>query len=35
MLGNLLGPEISELIETRNFGSIRGLFEGMPPADIG
>ena len=35
MLGNLLGPEISELIETRNFGAIRGLFEGMPAADIG
>lgn len=35
MLGNLFGPEISDFIETRNFGAIRALFEGMPSADVG
>jgi magnesium transporter len=35
MLGNLFGPEISDYIETRNFASIRALFEGMPAADVG
>lgn len=33
MLGNLFGPEIHELIETRNFAGIRQLLEGMPSAD--
>lgn len=35
MLGNLIGPEIRELIETRNLGAIRSLLVGMPAADTG
>jgi magnesium transporter len=35
MLGNLFGPEIADYIETRNFASIRALFEEMPAADVG
>jgi magnesium transporter len=35
MLGNLFGPEIADFIDTRDFASIRALFEGMPPADVG
>jgi magnesium transporter len=35
MLGNLIGPEIQEMIATRNFGAIRQLLEEMPAADQG
>jgi magnesium transporter len=35
MLGNLIGPEINELIETRNFSAIRQLLETLPAADQG
>ncbi len=35
MLGNLIGPEIRELIANRNFSAIRQLFEEMPAADVG
>jgi magnesium transporter len=34
VLGNLIGPEIKELIEARNFAALRGAFEGWAPADI-
>jgi magnesium transporter len=35
MIGNLLGPEIKELIEARNFTALRDLLAGFSPADIG
>ena len=34
MLGNLIGPEIKELIEERNFAALRAAFEDWAPADI-
>jgi magnesium transporter len=33
MLGNLLAPEIKELIDARNFTALRQVFEEFPPAD--
>lgn len=33
MLGNLIGPEIKELIEARNFGALREVFQDWSPAD--
>ncbi|MEP6673158.1 MAG: magnesium transporter [Chthoniobacter sp.] len=35
MLGNLIGPEIKELIEERNFAALREAFSDWAPADIG
>jgi len=35
MLGNLIGPEIRELIATRHFSAIREFFADMPAADVG
>jgi magnesium transporter len=34
MLGNLIGPEIKELIEERNFAALREAFRDWAPADI-
>ena len=34
MLGNLIGPEIKELIEERNFSALRAAFEDWSPADV-
>ncbi|MEI9894064.1 MAG: magnesium transporter [Chthoniobacter sp.] len=34
MLGNLIGPEIKELIEERNFAALREAFTDWAPADI-
>jgi magnesium transporter len=34
MLGNLLGPEIKEFIEARNFAALREAFADWSPADI-
>ncbi len=34
MLGNLIGPEIRELIEARNFVALREVFEEWSPADV-
>jgi magnesium transporter len=34
MLGNLIGPELRELIEERNFAALRESFVGWAPADI-
>ena len=34
MLGNLIGPEIKELIEARNFAALREAFADWSPADI-
>lgn len=34
MLGNLIGPELKELIATRNFSALREAFEDWAPADI-
>ena len=34
MLGNLIGPEIKELIDERNFTALRAAFEDWAPADI-
>ncbi len=34
MLGNLIGPEIKELIEERNFAALRSAFEDWAPADV-
>ena len=34
MLGNLIGPEIKELIEERNFAALRSAFEDWSPADV-
>lgn len=34
MLGNLIGPEIKELIEERNFTALRAAFAEWVPADI-
>ncbi|HEY2341538.1 MAG TPA: magnesium transporter [Chthoniobacteraceae bacterium] len=34
MIGNLIGPEIRELIETRNFAALREAFADWTPADI-
>ena len=34
MLGNLIGPEIKELIEERNFSALRAAFADWSPADI-
>ena len=34
MLGNLIGPEINELIEARNFAALREAFTDWSPADI-
>ena len=34
MLGNLIGPEIKELIEERNFSALREAFADWSPADI-
>ena len=35
MLGNLIGPEIKELIEERNFTALREAFRDWNPADVG
>src|SRR5262245_41556895 len=35
MLGNLIGPEIKELIEERNFAALREAFVDWAPADVG
>jgi magnesium transporter len=34
MLGNLIGPEIKELIDERNFTALREAFVDWAPADI-
>jgi magnesium transporter len=34
MLGNLIGPEIKELIEERNFTALREAFRDWAPADV-
>lgn len=34
MLGNLIGPEIKELITDRNFAALRAAFEDWAPADV-
>lgn len=34
MLGNLIGPEIKELIEERNFAALREAFVDWAPADV-
>jgi magnesium transporter len=34
MLGNLIGPEIRELIEERNFAALREAFVDWAPADV-
>lgn len=34
MLGNLIGPEIKELIQERNFAALRSAFEDWAPADV-
>jgi magnesium transporter len=34
MLGNLIGPEIKELIDERNFAALRAAFEDWAPADV-
>jgi len=34
MLGNLIGPEIKELIEERNFAALREAFRDWNPADV-
>lgn len=34
MLGNLIGPEIKELIADRNFAALREAFEDWSPADV-
>jgi magnesium transporter len=34
MVGKILEPEIKSLIDSRNFGALRGVFEDWPPADV-
>jgi magnesium transporter len=34
MVGKLLGPEIKNMIDARNFGALRELFREWPPADV-
>jgi magnesium transporter len=34
MVGKILLPEIKSLIEARNFGALRELFQEWPPADV-
>ncbi len=34
MIGNIIGPEIRELIEARNFAALRGVLEDFSPADV-
>src|SRR5882724_56 len=34
MLGNLIGPEIKELIQERNFAALREAFSDWAPADV-
>jgi magnesium transporter len=34
MVGRILIPEIKTLIDSRNFGALRQLFEDWPPADV-
>ncbi len=34
MIGNLIGPEIKELIDARNYGALREVFAEWSPADI-
>ena len=34
MIGNLIGPEIKELIEARNFAALREVLAGFSPADV-
>jgi magnesium transporter len=34
MIGNLIGPEIKELIEARNFAALREVLGGFSPADL-
>src|SRR3989442_7642484 len=34
MVGNLLAPEIKNMIDARNFGALRDLFKEWPPADV-
>lgn len=33
MIGNLIGPEIKELIDSRNFAALREVFAEFPPMD--
>jgi magnesium transporter len=34
MIGNIIGPEIRELIEARNFAALRGVLADFSPADV-
>lgn len=34
MIGNLIGPEIKELIDARNFTALRKVLDEFPPADL-
>ena len=34
MVGKILEPEIKGLIDSRNFGALREVFEDWPPADV-
>ena len=34
MIGNLLGPELAELIRQRDFNGLREILCGFPPADV-
>src|SRR5207253_446699 len=34
VVGNLLAPEIKNMIDARNFGALRELFREWPPADV-
>ena len=34
MIGNLLGPEIKELIASRSFSALREFFVEMDPTDV-
>ena len=34
MIGNLIGPEIKELIDSRNFSALREVLAGFSPADL-
>ena len=34
MIGKLIGPEINELIEARNFSALREVLAGFSPADV-
>lgn len=34
MLGQLIGPEIQDLLRAREFGELRNVLTGLPPADV-